>query len=103
MNIQNANPRDLKKIIKLVKTVFDIDHNPALLKQYLPTWLGHRIPGSFNIFEKMVCVVLGQLISTEQALQKLQKKVKNYIKATDRNISLVDELITMRRNEAKYE
>ena len=43
------------------------------------------------------------LTTTEQALQKLQKKVKNYIKATDRNISLVDELITMRRNEAKYE
>jgi bifunctional DNA-binding transcriptional regulator/antitoxin component of YhaV-PrlF toxin-antitoxin module len=40
------------------------------------------------------------LTTTEQALQK---KVKNYIKATDRNISLVDELITMRRNEAKYE
>ena len=43
------------------------------------------------------------LTTAEQALQKLQKKVKNYIKATDRNISLVDELITMRRNEAKYE
>ncbi len=43
------------------------------------------------------------LTTEEQALQKLQKKVKNYIKATDRNISLVNELVTMRRNEAKYE
>jgi hypothetical protein len=43
------------------------------------------------------------LTTAEQALQKLQKKVRNYIKTTDRNISLVDELITMRRNEAKYE
>ncbi|WHA07570.1 AbrB/MazE/SpoVT family DNA-binding domain-containing protein (plasmid) [Candidatus Megaera polyxenophila] len=43
------------------------------------------------------------LTTAEQALQKLQKKVRNYIKTTDQNISLVDELITMRRNEAKYE
>ena len=43
------------------------------------------------------------LTTAEQVLQKLQKKVRNYIKTTDRNISLVDELITMRRNEAKYE
>jgi bifunctional DNA-binding transcriptional regulator/antitoxin component of YhaV-PrlF toxin-antitoxin module len=43
------------------------------------------------------------LTTAEQALQKLQKKVKNYIKTTDQNISLVDELITMRRNDAKYE
>ena len=43
------------------------------------------------------------LTTAEQALQKLQKKVRNYIKTTNQNISLVDELITMRRNEAKYE
>ena len=43
------------------------------------------------------------LTTAEQALQKLQKKVRNYIKTTDQNISLVDELITMRRNDAKYE
>jgi bifunctional DNA-binding transcriptional regulator/antitoxin component of YhaV-PrlF toxin-antitoxin module len=43
------------------------------------------------------------LTTAEQALQKLQKKVRNYIKTTDQNISLVDELINMRRNDAKYE
>lgn len=43
------------------------------------------------------------LTTAEQALQKLQKKVRNYIKTNDQNISLVDELITMRRNDAKYE
>lgn len=43
------------------------------------------------------------LTTAEQALKKLQNKVKNYINTTGKNISLTDELITMRRNEAKYE
>ena len=43
------------------------------------------------------------LTTVEHALRKLQSKVKNYITATGQNISLADELINMRRNEAKYE
>lgn len=43
------------------------------------------------------------LTTAEQALRTLQNKVKNYIDTTGQNISLTDELITMRRNEAKYE
>lgn len=43
------------------------------------------------------------LTTAEQALRKLQNKVKNYINTTGQNISLVDELITMRRKEAKDE
>ena len=43
------------------------------------------------------------LTTAEQALRKLQNKVKNYIKTTGQNISLADELITMRRKEAEHE
>ena len=43
------------------------------------------------------------LTTSEQSLRTLQNKVKNYINTTGQNISLTDELITMRRNEAKYE
>ena len=43
------------------------------------------------------------LTTAEQALRTLQNKVKNYINTPGQNISLTDELITMRRNEAKYE
>ena len=43
------------------------------------------------------------LTTAEQALRTLQNKVKNYINTTGQNISLVDELITIRRNEARYE
>ena len=43
------------------------------------------------------------LTTAQQALRKLQNKVKSYINSTGQNISLADELITMRRNEAKSE
>jgi AbrB family looped-hinge helix DNA binding protein len=43
------------------------------------------------------------LTTAEQALRKLQNKVKNYINTTGQNISLADELITMRRKEAEHE
>ena len=43
------------------------------------------------------------LTTADQALRKLQNKVKDYINTTGQNISLTNELITMRRNEAKGE
>ena len=43
------------------------------------------------------------LTTAEQALRKLQNKLKSYINTTGQNISLADELIAMRRNEAKCE
>lgn len=43
------------------------------------------------------------LTTAEQALRKLQNKVKNYINTTGQNISLADELITIRRKEAEHE
>ena len=69
---------------------------PTAFRQYLHLETGDDI--ILHMEDNLI-----YLTTAEQALQKLQKKVKNYIKATDRNISLVDELITMRRNEAKYE
>ena len=43
-------------------------------------------------------------ISTpNQALHKLQEKVKNYTDTTGENISLVDELISTRRQEVERE
>jgi bifunctional DNA-binding transcriptional regulator/antitoxin component of YhaV-PrlF toxin-antitoxin module len=43
------------------------------------------------------------LTTAEQSLRALQNKVRNYMSATGQNISLADELIAMRRNEAKHE
>lgn len=43
------------------------------------------------------------LTTAEQALHRIQKKVKDYISTTGKNISLVDELISERRKEAENE
>lgn len=69
---------------------------PAAFRQYLHLETGDDI--ILHMEDNLL-----YLTTAEQALQKLQKKVRNYIKTTDQNISLVDELITMRRNDAKYE
>ncbi|MCE3231438.1 MAG: hypothetical protein K0R76_1033 [Alphaproteobacteria bacterium] len=41
------------------------------------------------------------MMTPEQALTRLQSKVKNYLDKADKPISLVDELIAMRRAEAQ--
>jgi AbrB family looped-hinge helix DNA binding protein len=43
------------------------------------------------------------ITTPNQALRKLQAKVKNCINATGQNISLVDELLATRRSEVDYE
>ena len=43
------------------------------------------------------------ITTPDQALQKLQQKVKEYNNTSEKPISLVDELISMRRLESKYE
>ncbi len=43
------------------------------------------------------------ITTPEQALIKLQAKVKSYLDKADKPVSLVDELIAMRRAEAKDE
>ena len=43
------------------------------------------------------------LTTAEQALRRLQKKVKSYMNATGQNFSFVDVLISERRKEAEHE
>ena len=43
------------------------------------------------------------ITTPDQALQKLQQKLKEYNNTSKKPISLVDELISMRRLESKYE
>lgn len=43
------------------------------------------------------------ITTPNQALRKLQAKVKNCINDTGQNISLVDELLATRRSEVDYE
>ena len=43
------------------------------------------------------------ITTPEQALRKLQARVRDFFQEKGENISLVDELIATRRQEAKYE
>lgn len=69
---------------------------PAVLRQAL-----HLEPGDDIIlhFEENEI----HIITPEQALIKLQTTVKSYLDKLDKPVSLVDELIAMRRAEAKDE
>lgn len=69
---------------------------PTAFRQNLHLKIGDDI--ILHMEDNIIC-----LTTAEQALRKLQNKVRNYINTTGQNISLADELITMRRNEAKHE
>ena len=69
---------------------------PAYYRQALHLRIGDEIILHFEDNEI-------HIITPEQALTKLQAKVKGHLDKSDEPISLVDELITMRRSEAKDE
>jgi AbrB family looped-hinge helix DNA binding protein len=69
---------------------------PAIFRQTLHLEAGDDIILHFEDNEI-------HIITPEQALIKLQAKVKSYLDKSDQPISLVDELIVMRRVEAKDE
>ncbi|MGX6960936.1 MAG: AbrB/MazE/SpoVT family DNA-binding domain-containing protein [Rickettsia endosymbiont of Pentastiridius leporinus] len=69
---------------------------PASFRQNL-----HLLPGDdivLHIKENIIYIT-----TPDQALTKLQEKVKNYTDSTGKKISLAEELIRSRRIEAKYE
>ena len=78
----------LERTLKRIRKVLDLDHEPSslptdtaisdpilniLLQEY-----GIRIPGSFSPFETAVSIILGQLVSVEQAQVKVSKLVQAY-------------------------
>lgn len=69
---------------------------PASFRQSL-----HLLPGDDIVLHMKENVIY--ITTPNQALAKLQEKVKNYTDPTGTKISLADELIKSRRIEAKYE
>lgn len=69
---------------------------PAVFRQALHLQTGDDIILHFENNEI-------HIITPDQALTKLQAKVKNYLDKSENPISLVDELIGMRRAETKDE
>ena len=69
---------------------------PAIFRQHLHLEIGDDI--ILHLEDNEI-----HIITPEQALIKLQAKVKSYLDKTDKPVSLVDELIAMRRVEANNE
>jgi AbrB family looped-hinge helix DNA binding protein len=65
---------------------------PATFRQNLHLAAGDDL--ILHMQEEMIYIT-----TPDQALHKLQAKVKNYVDTTGKHISLVDELIAMRRLE----
>jgi AraC family transcriptional regulator of adaptative response / DNA-3-methyladenine glycosylase II len=75
----NIPLRDVRSILPRIKSLFDTDHNPLHLpaaKKLVPN--GIRVPGSFDLFETAISIILGQLVSVEQAKSKLKVLIQNF-------------------------
>ena len=69
-------------ILKKIMHLFDTEHNPRLL----PLKTGVRVVGSYGPFETAVSIILGQLISIEQACYRLEQLIKLYGQQLDEQI-----------------
>lgn len=92
VDVEGANVTSLRPILSNVRNLFDIDHNP-----FHPVGSGNaknpkgiRIPGAFDPFETAVCIILGQLVSVEQASVKIRKLVNSHgkqVKSSFQNLT----------------
>ena len=78
----------LRGAIERVRDLFDTRTNPHAhltdITQSNPVSacyrreLGIRVPGAWDSFETAVCIILGQLVSVEQAREKVKKLVQRF-------------------------
>ena len=79
VEFMNIPLRDVRSILSRIKNLFDTDHNPLHLpapKKLVPN--GIRVPGNFDPFETAISIILGQLVSVEQAKSKLKALIQNF-------------------------
>ncbi len=83
-----SNPTHLRVVIEKIRDLFDARLNPHahlndfkrgdfIVDCYLES-LGLRIPGAWDPFETAISIILGQLVSVEQAREKLKKLIKHF-------------------------
>ncbi len=86
--ISLSDPANLRGIIENIRDLFDTRSNPHAhlsdlklkdaVAAYYRTELGIRIPGAWDPFETAVCIILGQLVSVDQAHRKIEKLVEQF-------------------------
>lgn len=70
------------EVLSQVERLFDVNHKP----DSLPIISGVRVIGCFNPYEIAVSVILGQLVSVQQATQKLEQLIRLFGKKAGDNI-----------------
>lgn len=83
-----SNPIHLRVVIEKIRDLFDVRLNPhahlddLIGKDFISTHykknIGIRVPGAWDSFETAICIILGQLVSVEQARFKVQKLIKQF-------------------------
>lgn len=68
---------EARPVLNRLRHLLDTDHNPVDLPKD-GRRRGLRVPGAFDGFETAVTIVLGQLVSTEQARAKVRALVETY-------------------------
>jgi AraC family transcriptional regulator, regulatory protein of adaptative response / DNA-3-methyladenine glycosylase II len=74
----SASLAELRSHIEIIKRQFDLSHNPHHVDFKFKEIQKVRVPGCFSAFETAVTIVLGQLVSTEQAQKNVKKLVQQY-------------------------
>lgn len=84
----------VRTVFEKVRRAFDLDHNPKYMDhpKKIPSRLkkalsSARVQGSFDPFECVVCVILGQLVSVEQGRLNVQKLVETFGRKIDQPFS----------------
>ncbi len=79
VSLKGLELSQVSRVLVKVKRLFDVDHNPAHLPDSLPSiYAGQRVPGSYDPFEVAVSIIISQLISTQQASQKLAVLIQRF-------------------------
>ncbi len=79
VRLQGFELNQVCNILMKLRRLFDVDHNPSHLPDSIPdAFAGVRVPGSFDPFEVAVSIIMGQLISIQQASKKLSELIQQF-------------------------
>jgi AraC family transcriptional regulator of adaptative response / DNA-3-methyladenine glycosylase II len=79
VNLKEFALNQICPVLVKLRRLFDVDHNPTHLPRTRQgKQPGVRVPGSFDPFETAVSIILGQLVSIQQATRKLSELIQQF-------------------------
>lgn len=72
---ENLSLSEVRNLLPRLRKFFDADFNPSLLPTSFNEQKSIRVPMGFESFETAISIIIGQLISTKQAKNKLKQLV----------------------------